>query len=646
MVSVAMATVPELGLRFAAGAPGSQLTLVPAPGVTFPSPGTFDVTGANGNTSEVQFHATDPRLGGVEVDVYTFDSSPLATGLLYVGAGLRLIVNGTDCRDDRRFIVDELSSGTDGTLNRAFVRFEVRCPGFPPGSLVRGTASWNTTQSLSRTISTAAVDFSDVTYPGASAPVGVTVTNDGARPLPIGDVRVTSPRFELASTSCANITLAPRASCTAFVRANTTVPWPTSASGYLIIEDAVASLTSGTGGSWITLVSHVVFPVSYPEGQYTAVTPARVYDSRGGPAFVAGERRDVQVAGRGGVPISGASDVVLNVTATRPTRGGFLTVWPSDAPQPSTSNLNFVAGQTVPNMVVARIGANGSIAVFAEVPTDVLIDVVGFFGGPTASRGSFFRPIDPVRWFDTRSDPRSNGEVVPIGPGDRVFTSFTRGNPRSQTGFEAVALNVTAVLPTEVSYLSVGPEGSPSDASSLNYAPGQVVPNAVISMASADAGEVSFRNAAGDVDVIVDVFGAFNDGATGTLPVTRYRALSSPARVIDSRRFSWQDAPITGAVSAYNPRTVALAGGVVPATAKAVILNVTVISVEPGYLQISPSDRVSETSSLNYAAHQTVANTVISKLGPDGRIVVRHNDPSILRPGLVDVIVDVFGWFE
>jgi hypothetical protein len=40
--------------------------------------------------------------------------------------------------------------------------------------------------------------------------------------------------------------------------------------------------------------------------------------------------------------------------------------------------LNFVAGQTVPNAVVAKVGVGGKVCVFAEVPFDLIVDVNGF----------------------------------------------------------------------------------------------------------------------------------------------------------------------------------------------------------------------------------------------------------------------------
>ena len=50
----------------------------------------------------------------------------------------------------------------------------------------------------------------------------------------------------------------------------------------------------------------------------------------------------------------------MNVTVTDPTWDGYVTVYPGDvADRPTASNLNFVAGQTVPNLVTVKVPASG-----------------------------------------------------------------------------------------------------------------------------------------------------------------------------------------------------------------------------------------------------------------------------------------------
>jgi hypothetical protein len=81
------------------------------------------------------------------------------------------------------------------------------------------------------------------------------------------------------------------------------------------------------------------------------------------------------------VPATGADAVVLNVTVTDPTGPGFVTVHPCGQPRPLASSLNFVAGQTVPNLVVAKLGVDGQLCLFTTATIDLVADVSGWFGG-------------------------------------------------------------------------------------------------------------------------------------------------------------------------------------------------------------------------------------------------------------------------
>jgi hypothetical protein len=120
--------------------------------------------------------------------------------------------------------------------------------------------------------------------------------------------------------------------------------------------------------------------------RFEAFSPVRLLDTRvglGGPmAKVAGGTSiELAVTNGGGVPKSGVSAVVLNVTVANPTATSNLTVWPAGQARPLASNLNFVPGQTVPNLVIATVGAGGAIAIFNNSgQTDVIADVVGWFG--------------------------------------------------------------------------------------------------------------------------------------------------------------------------------------------------------------------------------------------------------------------------
>jgi len=75
------------------------------------------------------------------------------------------------------------------------------------------------------------------------------------------------------------------------------------------------------------------------------------------------------------------SAVVLNITVTDTTAPSYLTLWPDGTTQPLASDINWVAGDTLPNLIVVKLGANGSIDFYNGFGmTDVIVDVVGWYG--------------------------------------------------------------------------------------------------------------------------------------------------------------------------------------------------------------------------------------------------------------------------
>ena len=59
---------------------------------------------------------------------------------------------------------------------------------------------------------------------------------------------------------------------------------------------------------------------------------------------------------------------------------GWLAAFPTGDALPLASNLNFGPGQSVPNLVVAKLGANGQVSVYNAVgTTHVIADVAGWY---------------------------------------------------------------------------------------------------------------------------------------------------------------------------------------------------------------------------------------------------------------------------
>lgn len=375
-------------------------------------------------------------------------------------------------------------------------------------------------------------------------------------------------------------------------------------------------------------------------GYFHPVTPARILDTRFGPPFPApgklgpGAVMTVDVTDGSTVPTSNVSAVVVNVTVTEPTAPSHLTIWPSGEPQPTASNLNFVAGQTVPNLVTVKVGDDGNVKVFNNSgQTHVIFDVVGWYGGPTG--GSRYNPLTPARVLDTRTGPQG----VPagaIGPGGTITVDVTGvgGVPASVA---AVIVNVTVTGPTAASHLTVYPSDAfvVPNASNLNFVAGQTVPNLVAVKVGAD-GNVKVRNNSGTTHVIFDVVGYFVASGGHVLnPLP-------PARILDTR--SGPQGVPPGKVGPGANITVDVTGvGAVPASgAAAVIVNTTVTEPTlPSHLTVYPSDAsLPNASNLNFAGGQTVPNLVVVKIGAlDGNVKAFNNS------GQTHVIMDVVGYF-
>jgi hypothetical protein len=245
------------------------------------------------------------------------------------------------------------------------------------------------------------------------------------------------------------------------------------------------------------------FPLA---NSYQPLTPHRVLDTRNGtgaPAARVGADQSVQlsVLGRGGVPASGVDAVVINVTAADSSATSYLTVWPTGQPLPYSSNLSLAPGRVVPNLVISKLGNDGTISFYNYAgDTHIIADVMGWF--PAASG---FHSLTPLRILDTRV---GTGVLGAVGARRTIDTDgLCRGNVPLNA--KAIVINVTAVTPTADGYITVWPSGEARpESSNLNFVPGQTVPNLVITKVGIE-GMVSFYNEAGDTHLIADVMGWF-----------------------------------------------------------------------------------------------------------------------------------------
>ena len=145
----------------------------------------------------------------------------------------------------------------------------------------------------------------------------------------------------------------------------------TSNSTHLVV-DLMGWITGPTG----------VNGVAGRDGLFVPLSPSRLYDSRlGAGVHVTLTTRTVQVTG--GVVPAGARAVSMNLTSDAAAGAGYLTVYPADSGQPIISNLNYPAVDPRANAGMVRLPDAGVLKMFVNQTTHVIIDVNGYFTGPT-----------------------------------------------------------------------------------------------------------------------------------------------------------------------------------------------------------------------------------------------------------------------
>lgn len=224
-------------------------------------------------------------------------------------------------------------------------------------------------------------------------------------------------------------------------------------------------------------------------GRVVTQSPHRLFDTRPGDdpgpkgRVRAGSSIRVPVLGTGGIPSKGVAAVVLNLTATGPDGPGYVTAWPAGAARPLASAINVNgAGETVANLVIVPVGANGSVDLYSSTGVDLLADAVGYVtsaAAPVAATGLFV-PLSPSRVFDTRPAEPAAGPKGQIAARTTI-TPEVAGVAGVPADAGAVALNVT-MIGTGPGYATLWPSGATRPkASTVNTdAPGDIRPNAAI----------------------------------------------------------------------------------------------------------------------------------------------------------------------
>ena len=261
-------------------------------------------------------------------------------------------------------------------------------------------------------------------------------------------------------------------------------------------------------------------------------SPVRLLDTRPGEpacdrpgvALTGGVSRSEVARGScaGAFIPSNAQAIVGNATVVNDSGSGsgYVTLYPSGTARPTVSNLNYTAGQVVPNsFTVGLRSSDGAFDIYALTTTHLIVDITGYYSDQqfdVNGQGLLFNPLStPIRILDTRA-----GEPACNTASSR--TPFSNGETRIQAAHltcgitipntaQAVVGNATVVNNTAgagTGFVTLYPSGaSRPTVSNLNYVPGQVVPNSFVVGLGSDGKFNIF--ALTNLNFIVDLTGYF-----------------------------------------------------------------------------------------------------------------------------------------
>ena len=359
----------------------------------------------------------------------------------------------------------------------------------------------------------------------------------------------------------------------------------------------------GLGNHQVTLRLPGQTPIVWSFNVIDDMSPNRVVPHPVGKLHVSG-------AGVGG------DAALVNLTMTEGNAPGYVTADKCSrlvaGPQ-SQSNGNFAPGQTVANLAVVPVDADGGMCVYNSSATHMVVDRQGVF----SSKGALaFTPSIPTRILDTRNGPRP-----PAGSVQRVRTAAA---PGTQAGL--VNLTMTQgessgyVTADKCSRLMPGPQSQ----SNGNFGFNQAVANLSVVPLDTDGSFCVYSSAA--VHLVVDIQATLS--TSGLLALT----MATPQRVGDTRSGTRPAAASITRVST----------GAAPG-AQSVLVNLTMTdAVTGGYVTADKCSRLragpQAQSNANFAPGQTMANLAVVTVDPDGSFCIFASAP-------VHLVADIQGAF-
>ncbi|NDD85015.1 hypothetical protein EBZ38_12190 [bacterium] len=191
-------------------------------------------------------------------------------------------------------------------------------------------------------------------------------------------------------------------------------------------------------------------------------SPVRKKDTRdnGGALLTANQVLKIHASDKG------SETILANLAITQPNAAGFATVYACNEglPNPLTSSINFAAGQTIANFVIAKADSSGDVCITSNVATHMIWDQTG--------ETNVVATHNPVRKKDTRD---TNGAKVMTNGDVRIHAT--------DIGGQTIIGNLAITQPEAGGFATAYPcaEGIPVPlTSNINFVSGQTVANNVI----------------------------------------------------------------------------------------------------------------------------------------------------------------------
>lgn len=395
----------------------------------------------------------------------------------------------------------------------------------------------------------------------------------------------------------------------------------------------------------LAAASSVAVQADTPDGGLFQTCSVRVLNTTTGLGGYSTELQpgtwyDVPVAGVGNIPSSGVSAIDASLTVLDESASGQLYAAPAGStPADPTAFVSYTGSTSGTNWQTndAFLGlGQGDIEIEASAPTDVIIDVHGYFTSGSVAPGGYITTT-PTTVAST-ADGTGGLPQAQLATGSTATATISGTSVVPTTASAAmIEILVSGASGTHRGRLFVGPSAYGATTEPLDW-PAQTSFDWTTSVDLSSSSGVTINvDVGGPVDVQVVVLGYVTSGSTGTAMGGEFTASVVP--VYDSTTGD-------GVLASGDQRVITVAGySPIPdqQMVAAVAINVLVTPVtssDTGQLSVYSSDDTSGPALVSYNGVPISGATVVN-VGQDSNIVVQN-----LGSGSANVQVIVQGWFS